>query len=267
MRTIRTLDVTGVGTLLDWAADEGWNPGLADARAFHAADPNGFIGAFMNEVMVAGISAVAYDDQFGFIGLYICHPDHRGQGQGRAVWDAAMERLGSRTIGLDGVPAQQANYQGMGFVKAYETVRMTGTLPHAATEGLRRVQEVSQIASLDRGPFTADRKAFLQHWIAPPNTAMVADDETGAVAYAVCRPCRQGAKIGPLIARNVSLAISLLGAFEGEVQMDVPTERQEILTELEHMGFRGGFTTARMYRGAAPPLSAALFSVASLELG
>ena len=27
---------------LDWAAAEGWNPGLDDAHCFYAADPQGF---------------------------------------------------------------------------------------------------------------------------------------------------------------------------------------------------------------------------------
>lgn len=106
---IRVLDLAEIETLLDWADAEGWNPGLHDARAFQAADPGGFLGAFKGGKMVAGISVVAYDAQFGFLGLYICHPDHRGEGLGRAVWNAGMAYLGPRTIGLDGVPAQQSN--------------------------------------------------------------------------------------------------------------------------------------------------------------
>ena len=30
-----------VDLAVEWAAREGWNPGLADAEAFHAADPEG----------------------------------------------------------------------------------------------------------------------------------------------------------------------------------------------------------------------------------
>ena len=127
-RTIRTLALPEIQRLLDWAAAEGWNPGCNDAVAFAAADPNGFYGAFVEGVMVAGIAAIAYDARFGFIGLYICHPDWRGQGHGTAVWAAGMAYLGDRTIGLDGVPAQQANYASMGFATAYQSLRMAGTL-------------------------------------------------------------------------------------------------------------------------------------------
>ncbi|TIT76763.1 MAG: GNAT family N-acetyltransferase, partial [Mesorhizobium sp.] len=71
-RTIRTLTASEVETLIDWAAAEGWNPGIGDAAALRAADPEGFIGAFVGGEMMAGISAVAYGAGFGFIGLYIC---------------------------------------------------------------------------------------------------------------------------------------------------------------------------------------------------
>ena len=267
MRTIRTLDFKGVETLLGWAAEEGWNPGLADALAFLAADLGGFIGAFVDDVMVAGISAVAYDDRFGFIGLYICHPDHRGRGHGRAVWDAAMQRLGDRTVGLDGVPEQQSNYRRMGFVTAYETVRMTGTLPPSVWGAYQSVLEVSRVASLDRAAFPADRTDFLRSWITRPNRAFTLGDVSAPTAFAVWRPCRQAAKVGPLIASDTAAAIAMLGAIEGEVQLDVPTQRREFLFELEQMGFQAGFSTARMYRGVTLGLPATLFSPCTLELG
>ncbi|MFN7104637.1 MAG: GNAT family N-acetyltransferase, partial [Pseudorhizobium sp.] len=127
--SIRTLSFQEVQTLIDWARDEGWNPGLDDAAPFRAADPDGFIGCFIGGVMAAGISAVRYGDDFGFIGLYICHPAYRGKGYGRLVWEAAMAHLRGRTIGLDGVPEQQGNYAGMGFSPTYRTVRWSGVAP------------------------------------------------------------------------------------------------------------------------------------------
>ncbi|RYE63467.1 MAG: GNAT family N-acetyltransferase, partial [Oxalobacteraceae bacterium] len=57
---IRMLTLAEVERLLDWAGDEGWNPGLADAAAFHAADPDGFFGCFVDGVLASGISAVRY---------------------------------------------------------------------------------------------------------------------------------------------------------------------------------------------------------------
>lgn len=261
---IRTLDRAGVAQLLAWAGDEGWNPGLADAGPFLAADPNGFFGAFVDETLVAGISAVAYDDNFGFIGLYICHPDHRGKGYGSAVWDHAMAYLGDRTIGLDGVQAQQENYRRMGFVQAYETVRMSGTLPHIRTSPLvGPVADVADILALDRECFPAARQQFLRHWIAAPHHAAITKG-----GYVVARRCRKGTKIGPLFAADCDTANALLTGFHGPVQIDIPASQTLAIEHVIDLGFVPGFRTSRMYRGKAPDLAMEkVFAVTSLELG
>lgn len=268
-RTIRTLTWSEIETLIDWAAGEGWNPGLHDARAFQAADPSGFLGAFVGDTMVAGISGVAYDDRFGFIGLYICHPDWRGQGHGKAVWDAAMTYLGNRTIGLDGVPEQQANYASMGFASAYDTMRWSGTLPAAERHpGLRPLTDPAEIAALDRRCFPAPRPAFLNHWVAPPHRSVVLERNGNVVGWAVSRPCRNGSKIGPLFAVDLEGAVALVRSFSGDVHIDVPAAQQDFAATLSSLGFEPSFRTSRMYRGAAPLLDLSLvYGVTSLELG
>lgn len=268
-RTIRTLTPPEIETLMDWAASEGWNPGLHDAKAFQAADPRGFFGAFVGDTIVAGISAVAYDNHFGFIGLYICHPDWRGQGHGKAVWDAGMVYLGHRTIGLDGVPEQQVNYARMGFASAYDTMRWSGTLPAASLHpGIRAVTDTAEIEAFDRRCFPAPRPAFLNHWIAPPHRALVLERNGQVAGWAVSRPCRSGSKIGPLFAADRDAAMALLASFSGDVHIDVPVVQQEFAAALDGLGFAASFRTSRMYRGPAPRLALSLvYGVTSLELG
>jgi hypothetical protein len=263
MRTIRTLTRAEVETLVGWAASEGWNPGLADSPAFHAADPEGFLGAFVEGEFVAGISAVAYDETFGFIGLYICHPAHRGQGHGKAVWDAGMARLGNRTIGLDGVPAQQGNYRSMGFEPAYDTIRMTGRPRHLGADAAS-VGSVGQIAPIDSAIFPAVRTAFLAEWIKPPRRVLMLDGGYGAV-----RQCVTDHKIGPLFAPDPDTALRLLGALTTEtVSIDVPVAQLAFLKALADAGFTESFSTTRMYRGPTlGPAPAQVFGITSLELG
>jgi GNAT superfamily N-acetyltransferase len=266
-RTTRPLKRSELDLLLKWAATEGWNPGLHDAEAFWAADPNGFFGAFVGENMVAGIAAVAYGPDYGFIGLYICDPDCRGQGHGKAVWDAAMTYLGARTIGLDAVPEQQANYARMGFVASYETVRMTGVLPVADLEGLATDLDPVAVAALDRLAFPAPRPGFLAHWMRPPHIAfgLIEQELSG---YAVSRLCQENTKIGPIFASSPQGAIDLLRGFEGPVQLDVPVGQASFLGHLESLDFTAGFRTTRMYKGHAPSIAQDMvFAVTSLELG
>ena len=122
--------------VLEWARQEGWNPGLDDSLAFHGADPSGFFVGALGEVPVGSISMVKYGDEFAFLGLYIVHPDFRGKGYGRAIWNAGMASAEGRVIGLDGVEAQQQNYRKAGFEPAYKTIRFGGiakTVPSSAS--------------------------------------------------------------------------------------------------------------------------------------
>src|SRR4051794_28615575 len=107
---IRPLSGAELNLALDWAAAEGWNPGLGDAACFRRADEGGFLGLFLGDRMVASISVVAYDSALAFLGLYIVLPEFRGRGLGLTLWQAGIARLGDRVVGLDGVVAQQENY-------------------------------------------------------------------------------------------------------------------------------------------------------------
>src|SRR5215210_3934751 len=111
---------------IEWAAQEGWNHGLYDYECFYAADPERFLLALHDGEPVASISVVRYGSDFGFLGLYIVRPDLRGRGYGYRLWQAGMAYLEGRTVGLDGVVAQQANYRCSGFSLAHRNIRYGG---------------------------------------------------------------------------------------------------------------------------------------------
>ena len=51
---------------------------------------------------VTCISVVRYGVGFGFLGCYIARPVVRGKGYGIRIWEAGMQRLAGRNVGLDG---------------------------------------------------------------------------------------------------------------------------------------------------------------------
>ncbi|MET3614997.1 GNAT superfamily N-acetyltransferase [Rhizobium aquaticum] len=273
---IRNLTLEEVTQLAAWAGHEGWNPSPDDAGAFFAADPQGFIGCFVEGELASGISAVAYGETFGFIGLYITRPNFRGRGFGLKVWNAGISRLAGRTIGLDGVPAQQANYEKMGFRRRYSSTRWSGIIPGNETAGGIRAaisQEFPEILSFDKLNFPEDRTAFLSSWLAPPRETFVAHEDGRITGYAVIRKCLEGHKVGPLFARDGLIAQNLLNACSrtagaAPVHLDVPDEQVEFARHLKARGFQRGFETARMYLGA-PPVNdmRGVFAVTTLELG
>ena len=113
--TIRTMRPDEISLAVDWAAAEGWNPGLADAGCFASVDPEGFFIGELDGKPAATVSCVNYGARFSFLGFYIVRADLRGSGYGLRIWNAAIAHAGPRVIGLDGVTAQQDNYRKSGF--------------------------------------------------------------------------------------------------------------------------------------------------------
>src|SRR5215467_1944706 len=167
---VRTMTREEVVLATDWAAAEGWNPGLSDARCFAAAAPDGFLLGELAGAPAATLSLVNYDQHFSFLGFYIVRPHLRGRGLGLRIWQAGLARAGPRTIGLDGVVAQQDNYRKSGFVFAYNNIRYGGWVAPLvdATPTTVSLTEVSfdLIASDDTTVFPAARPTFLYTWIA-----------------------------------------------------------------------------------------------------
>ncbi|MFA6971489.1 MAG: GNAT family N-acetyltransferase [Gallionella sp.] len=268
-----------VDIAIDWAATEGWNPGLHDADCFYAADPNGFlIGRLGNEI-IAVISAVKYGDAFGFLGFYMVKPAYRDQGYGIQLWDAALAYLKGRTIGLDGVLAQQANYQKSGFTLAYRNIRYQGCGGgHGqSTPGIIPLSAIhfDELCAYDKRFFPDNRVPFLRCWIDQPgHTALGILSRRKLAAYGVMRICRTGYKIGPLFADNPAFAEQLFSALTAQapagapVFLDTPAVNLAAIDLAKRHNMTVSFETVRMYKGKFPdfPLNQ-LFGVTSFELG
>ncbi len=279
--TIGPLDAGGVATAVEWARREGWNPGLHDAAAFHAADRQGYLGLYAGGELAATISAVRYGDRFAFVGFYICRPEFRGRGWGLRLWNASLEGIAGFTVGLDGVVAQQHNYAKSGFVLAHRNVRYGGTPRRPGATGKSRIRQltgadVGVVADyeLRERLFPARRPTFLSAWLDMPNAHALGlfegDQSTG---YGVIRRCHAGHKIGPLFARSADEATSLVaGLLEGRegdaVFLDVPENNAAAVALARSLGLQPVFETARMYKGKAPDLDLSrIFGITTFELG
>jgi len=53
--TIRVMTRKEVDTAVEWAASEGWNPGLHDADCYTQADSEGFLVGVLNDQPIASI--------------------------------------------------------------------------------------------------------------------------------------------------------------------------------------------------------------------
>jgi len=261
---------------VDWAAMEGWNPGHADAACFATVDPQGFLRGEIDGAPAATISIINYDPGFSFLGFYIVRPDLRGRGHGMAIWRAAIAHAGRRTIGLDGVIAQQENYRKSGFALAHRNIRFGGQVAASSSvvPGIVALSDIPFAEVEQDDVFPAPRTTFLRAWQQAPGhvgRAFIQDGRLGA--WGVIRPARTGYKIGPLVADDRAAAQAVLDALigavgGGEVFLDVPEPHREAVALAESYALAPVFETARMYTGPVRPMRLdRVFGVTTFELG
>lgn len=273
---IRTLGPTELTSVLDWANDEGWNPGLSDSRTFFTADPEGFIGGYIEEELVGSISAVRYDRNFAFIGLYMMLPEYRQQGISKPLVDRALEMTDGIVTGIDGVVAMQPTYSKYGFKIAHRNIRFEGRLNVLVQEhdSCIEIHSSEALRDLDELNFGTQREVFLQSWVTQENAfTLMIDGGKGKRGFATTRKCRRGYKIGPLFAESPEVALELLSGIQTRIEddafvsIDVPESNSEALAVVRSLGMLPIFETARMYRGTWELPLVNIFGITSLELG
>jgi GNAT superfamily N-acetyltransferase len=282
---MRGAETAGPGSLssraaavaIAWADAEGWNPGLDDERRFLAGDPDAFVATERAGEIAATVSCALYGEGYAFIGFYIVREDLRGQGVGSPLFERALARAGGRVVGLDAVLAQQTYYERRGFVLAHNNVRWSAAGGGDGPTGLVELSEVpfEQLLAFDAAVFGVPRERFLRVWIdRPPGHALACLAGGSLVGYGVLRPCRVGAKVGPLLADDEDIAEALLSGLLAaagagtQVFVDMPaanpgTRRLRRGREMEQ-----SFETARMYLNGRPAEDTQkVFGVTTLEFG
>nr|WP_223274967.1 GNAT family N-acetyltransferase [Tateyamaria sp. syn59] len=249
---------------------------MDDAEAFYAADPQGFFVAVdQNAEPIASISVVNHTPDFAFLGLYIVRPDFRGRGIGLGLWAHALRHARSRTIGLDGVEAQQDNYRASGFTYAGGTTRFTGQIsgqPQPVIETFDPA-DITALVQMEAAASGVSKPEYLHPWLTGTSnrTTFVMRDQGAVVGFCTIRACQTGAKIGPLVAENAAVARKLVvhasAGFAGPISMDVPDTSIELQELCRTLGWQPSFKTARMYRGGFDAPKHTCFAVSSLELG
>ncbi len=279
MPNIRHATRAELDTIIDWAAREGWNPGVEDGNAFWTADPEGYWVATEDDALAAAVSLVRYGGQYAFLGLYIADPAYRGRGIGFALWQHAIHRAEGRTIGLDGVVGRQENYRKSGFVWSHANIRYGGAVSATEPPGTDLVDvapvHTAALIDYDRRFNPARRDAFLHEWTKQLQTrrSVILLRDGTIVGYGTIRACREGFKIGPLFADSETgadlifrkLAAGVRGA---RVYLDLPEPNASARALCARYNMKPVFETARMYRGPAPDLPLGrIYGITTFELG
>jgi GNAT superfamily N-acetyltransferase len=267
-----------IATMIEWAAREGWNPGVDDLDPFAAADPEGYWLADVSGRPAASISLVHHRPDYAFLGFYIADPAFRGQGIAYRLWQSVLSQSPAAVIGLDGVVAQQDNYRKSGFVYAHANRRYGGQVAgERAGAGVCRVgpDDLAEALAYDARHNPGARPRFMSAWLtdAPTRRSFLLRRGERIAGLGTIRACREGCKVGPLFADDAAGAESLFRHMAAEmgggtVYLDIPAPNAEARLLCERHGMAPVFETARMYRGAAPELPLGnIFGITTFELG
>ena len=274
---IRKMRREEAGFAIEMAAAEGWNPGIHDGELFYEADHKGFFIAEVEGKPVGCASAVAYNDSFGFFGLYVVKPEFRKKGIGMKLTKKCLEYLENRNIGIDGVVENEKKYQQvMKFRSSYSNLRFEGRGGGEIPDGLIEISEVpfEKLLVYDRKMFPAPRSGFLEKLVNQPDSYIFAALEKGDLkGYGVIRKCRRGYKIGPLFADDRVTAEKIFLALrasvpEETIYLDVPEPNTKAMEIAKKYHMNVMFKTIRMYSLKEPDIRLdRVYGVTSFELG
>jgi len=258
----------------------GWNQLPGDWQRLIDFTPEGCIGGRADGRLVATATVATYSKDAHWLGMVIVDQEYRGQGYGTAILAEALRRaeaLGSGAIGLDASDQGRPLYLKMGFADVAPIDRWGGSLKVPAAEPRLEVLShatLDAVLALDRSACGADRSRLLVHLAMERDVVgWVATDERGAAGYAILRPGRQFAHLGPIVAADPAHFETLVDAVGlllngAEVIIDVPREEENgAILAKRGLEVRRRLTRMTHARARRLLLGPAIRAAMSFELG
>lgn len=275
--------------LFEWVRKEGWNPGLYDFKSYYLVDPCGFKMLWYKGSPIAALASIKYSTRFGFLGLYIVAPEYRGNGYGKYLWNAAMNKVAHcESVGLNAVVKQVSNYEKYDFQSCYKVYRWQAKISDMVIEK-KQISEsytcpqnilANEVAELDYNVSGYYRPQF---WasilVAPGSFYLGVKCNNQLVGFGMILKCVNGYKIAPLYCSSFNVAEYILHTLLGrvrasgiykdyKVQLDSISINDKSTLLAEKYGFIKQFDFVRMYRGYEPKLDKdLLYGINSLEIG
>lgn len=265
--------------VMDLVELNGCNPGKYDHEFLYGADPTGFLLLLQEQQVFGSICSIGYDDTFGFIGCHNFVENFNDNGLKKKLLDVAIERLGSRNIGLNCPEDSAEFYNESGFNIYHKIYRFKGTssgeLPNSPDITSLFAHSADFLIEYESQFFPVERKNFLAGWYSQTGSLALGKfvDEKYK-GYGIIRPCRKGYSIAPLFADNPAIAeellLQLVGHFpEGtEYYVDIPEQNENAIQLAEKLKLSKDQTFVRMYNKEKPKLPYQnIYGFTSLEVG
>ena len=258
-----------------------WNQNAADWRLMLEIG-SGFGLTLPDGTLAATTIILPYGERFAWVSMVLVLPEHRRRGYATQLLKRALTELvkSGRAAVLDATPAGHDVYAAEGFRDTWGFKRFALPTPKpnadSSNTGIRAMEprDWRQIAALDAAAFGADRMSVLKDLAARlPHAALVCERAGELAGFLLGRDGREARQLGPLVARDVGAAQSLLAAGLANVQppiyLDLADREAALATWLQDRGFTFQRPFTRMVHGAqgAPGNASLVYCPAGAELG
>ncbi len=289
---IRSLTNNDIPYITKLAIKENFAPGLGDVNIYRNTDKQGLWVGCLNSKVIGCIAGIKYNQNYGFVGLFIVDDRFRGKGFGLQLWKHIINHLKHvNCLGIEAAPDRITDYQTWGFMPSSITTRwrIDSTVKpdlkdsysinindYLLLEGSQIPQDIIQ--KYDSTKEYTPRPHFLSDWLSNTDGKVLAlVNQSGiCVGFGRIRTCLlkegRGHRIGPLIADNHDLACfllqNLIKQFPGIILVDSPGINIDANILFTNLNFQPISYTVRMYKGEQPTISMKeIYGLACLELG
>jgi GNAT superfamily N-acetyltransferase len=263
MFSIRQMTINDSPAGLGLCRASRWNQLARDWEQFLSLNPGGARVAVLDDQVVASVATLDYGGRFGWVAMVLVDPARRRRGLGTTMLTTGLQLLEHVPIvRLDATPAGYPIYRARGFEEEYRLVRMerdvSDHLAPVANVSVRRMTTTDHatIEAWDLDVFGAPRQPLIE-WLSAgaPAYAWVAEDASGISAWMLGRRGFAFDHLGPIIARDHSMAAALVAACvraspARPIILDAPSDAPAWLAWLEASGFRAQRPFIRMRRGS-----------------
>ena len=281
---VHALGTDRIPEALPLSAEPGWNQVAADWRLMIEHGDAFGVSTGTGRLIASGLT-VMYDGPFGWISMILVTQEFRRRGLATRLMRACMDALQGHELvpALDASPEGREVYLRLGFRDVYRTTRMLARSGRAAvarepgavagTRGMN-AEDLPGIVAWDRASYGADRSYMLEHLHGRlPEATFLAERGGRIRGMVLARDGRTCAQVGPLIAEDAEIAVTLLrrvfDAIPGPVCLDIADHHGPIRTWLDSLGFTPVVPFVRMIheRGAPYDDPERVFVIAGPELG
>ncbi|MCE1190399.1 MAG: GNAT family N-acetyltransferase [Ignavibacteria bacterium] len=258
---VRPCALEEMGIFFQMADLAGKNFGLTDPSVYHQLDPNGFFIALDENNLVGTVSAIKYNDEYGFIGSHLIHPELQGSQLAQSLLEVAMNRLQNCTVALNCYESQLSFYQANDFKPSHSIFVYSGKaqsilgMPDSVVSPF--LHPVELVYNLDRTVYNFNRKHFLYVWLNQTGSMLLANLEDGHyTAMGIYRPCKNSYEISEMISLSIEAAEKVLDALlwhipQGMmVNIAIPASNTDYINLIEARGFEKTGEYIRMYKPA-----------------